>query len=98
LTPSPRGEQSLIVGVDFGTSATKVVWQDLSDNHFEMFRWNAAQGLAALLLPFTVVIRNDAVYFVLPQADAGEDDIRLSSIKLCVLYRSNPSICRCGNA
>ena len=99
LQPTPRGERTLIVGVDFGTSSTKVVWQDLSDNHFEMFSWNpGVQGLAALLLPSTVVIRNDAMYFGLSEADAGACDIRLSSIKLCVLCRSNPSICRCGNA
>jgi len=99
LQPTPRRERTLIVGVDFGTSSTKVIWQDLSDNHFEMFQWNpGTQDLAALLLPSTVVIRNDAMYFGLPEAEAGAGDIRLSSIKLCVLCRSNPSICRCGNA
>ena len=36
--PVPRGERTIIVGVDFGTSSTKVIWQDLSDNHFEIFR------------------------------------------------------------
>lgn len=98
LSPLPRGERTLIVGVDFGTSSTKVIWQDLSDNHFEMFQWNpAARGLAAYLLPSTVVIRGGAIYFGLSESDVCQDDIRLSSIKLCVLCRSNPSICRCRN-
>jgi len=35
--PVVRGERTLIVGVDFGTSSTKVIWQDLSDNKFEIF-------------------------------------------------------------
>ena len=94
----PRGERTLIVGVDFGTSSTKVIWQDLSDNHFEMFRWNAAtSGLTAFLLPSTVLIRGSAIHFGLPEGDVCKGDIRLSSIKLCVLCRSNSSICRCGN-
>jgi hypothetical protein len=89
----------LIVGVDFGTSSTKVIWQDLSDNHFEMFQWNqATRGLAGFLLPSTVVIRDGAIHFGLPEGDVCKGDVRLSSIKLCVLCRSNPSICRCGNS
>src|SRR5260370_41409328 len=68
LSPVPRGEHTLIVGVDFGTSSTKVIWQDLSDNHFEMFRWNPATlGLAAFLLPSTVVIRGGVIHFGLPE-------------------------------
>ena len=99
LPPSPRGERTLIVGVDFGTSSTKVIWQDLSDNHFEIFRWGATEkGLAALLLPSAIVIRGGAIHFGLPEGDVCEGDIRLSSIKLCVLCRSNPSICRCRSS
>src|SRR5690349_20012677 len=77
LQPTPRRERTLIVGVDFGTSSTKVIWQDLSDSHFEVFPWNAtAQGLAALLLPSTVVIRNDSMPFGLSESDAWDGDIR----------------------
>src|SRR5258708_2761044 len=64
LPTSSRGERNLIIGVDFGTSSTKVIWQDLSDNHFELFRWNAVTlGLTAFLLPSTVVIRGGAIHF-----------------------------------
>ena len=91
-------ERTLIVGVDFGTSSTKVIWQDLSDNHFEMFRWTpATQGLTAFLLPSTVVIRGGFLHFGLSQGDACEGDIQMSSIKLCLLCRTNHSICRCGS-
>jgi hypothetical protein len=94
-----RNERTLVVGVDFGTSSTKVIWQDLSDNHFEMFRWRpSAVGLEALLLPSAITIRSGAVHFGLPEVEAREGDIRLSSIKLCVLCRSNPAICHCGSA
>jgi hypothetical protein len=89
----------LIVGVDFGTSSTKVIWQDLSDNHFEMFRWDPAEkGLAALLLPSAIVIRNDAIHCGLEDRNTSEGDIRLSSIKLCVLCQSSPSICQCRSS
>ena len=99
LPPPRRGERTLIVGVDFGTSSTKVIWQDLSDNQFEMFPWNpATRGLSAYLLPSTVVIRAGAIHFGLSHGDVCQGEIRLSSIKLCVLCRSNPSICRCGNS
>lgn len=97
-TVRQRTERAIVVGVDFGTSSTKVIWQDLSDNHFEMFPWNPAMvGLAAFLLPSTLVIRGGVIQFGLPEGDVCKGDIRLASIKLCVLCRSNPSICRCGN-
>jgi hypothetical protein len=54
--------------------------------------------LPALLLPSAIVIRGGAIHFGLPEGDLCEGDIRLTSIKLCVLCRSNPSICRCGNS
>ncbi len=92
-------ERTLIVGVDFGTSSTKVIWQDLSDNHFEAFRWNPSEaGLAAMLLPSTIVVRNDGIHFGLSDVGAREGDIRLSSIKLCMLCRDNHAICRCGSS
>jgi len=88
----------VVVGVDFGTSTTKVVWQDLSDNHFETFLWNPGiLGISGLLLPSSVVIRNNAIHLAPAEDDTRGDDIRLSSIKMCVLCRSNPSICGCGN-
>ena len=97
--PVPRGERTIIVGVDFGTSSTKVIWQDLSDNHFEIFRWGAlADGLPPLLLTSAIVIRGSAIHFGVPERDVREGDIRLTSVKLCVLCRSNPSICRCGSS
>ena len=96
LPPTPRGERTLIVGVDFGTSSTKVVWQDLSDNRFEVLAWDTAdRGMASLLLPSSIVIRGGLIHFGLPERDVCDGDIRLSSIKLCVLCRSNPAICRC---
>lgn len=97
--PLPRGERTIIVGVDFGTSSTKVIWQDLSDNHFEIFRWGATgTGLPALLLSSAIVIRGSAIHFGVPDGDVREGDIRLTSVKLCVLCRSNPSICSCGSS
>jgi hypothetical protein len=99
LPPLRRGERTLIVGVDFGTSSTKVIWQDLSDNHFEVFNWSPSeQGLAALLLPSAITIRDGAIHFGLSDRETLEGDIRLPSIKLCVLCRSNPAICRCGSS
>lgn len=97
--PLSRGERSIIVGVDFGTSSTKVIWQDLSDNHFEIVRWDSAEeGLPASLLPSAMVIRGELLHFGLRDHELTDGDIRLSSVKLCVLCRSNPAICRCGNA
>src|SRR5271157_4629302 len=64
MLPLSRVERTLVVGVDFGTSSTKVIWQDLSDNHFEIFRWSRKEdGLRALMLPSAIVVRNDVLYF-----------------------------------
>jgi hypothetical protein len=98
MVSPPRRERSLIVGVDFGTSSTKVMWQDLSDNHFEVLRWGDAEdGEAAFLLPSAIVIRGGALHFGVAERDVCDDDIRLSSIKLCMLCRNNPAICRCAS-
>jgi hypothetical protein len=99
-TPAPsRSERTLIVGVDFGTSATKVIWQDLSDNRFEVFRWSGVSSSAgSFLFPSTVTFRAGRLHFGLQESEVLRDDIRLLSIKLCVLCRGLPSICRCGNA
>ena len=85
-----------MIGVDFGTSTTKVMWQDLSDNHFEAFQWQDAPG--SLLLPSTITLRSGHVYFGIPESGVREGDVWLHSIKLCVLCRRKPSICRCRNA
>ena len=46
--PRSRSERTFVIGVDYGTSPTKVIWQDLSDNHFEVFQWQpAVSGLAS---------------------------------------------------
>lgn len=100
--PSPRPrrtERTVVVGIDFGTSTTKVIWQDLNDNHFEVFRWRASQeGPSAFLLPSTILLRNGSIHFGMSGTEAREGDLWLNSIKLCVLCRRKPSICRCGNA
>jgi hypothetical protein len=94
-----RGERTLVVGVDFGTSATKVIWQDLSDNRFEVVRWSNASTVGeSIRFPSTVTFRAGNLHFGLPESNAVLGDIRLNSIKLCVLCRGIPSICRCQNA
>lgn len=95
--PLRRYERTLIVGVDFGTSSTKVVWQDLSENYFELFRWRPdLKGLESVLLPSTICVRDDALLF--GNSAPGKGDFWLPSIKLCMLCRRNPSVCRCDGS
>ena len=71
-----RYERTLIVGVDFGTSSTKVVWQDLSENYFELFRWRPdLKGLESVLLPSTRLHTGRARIF---------QDILSKSIQPCI--------------
>jgi len=94
----PLEERILVVGVDFGTSTTKVMWQDLSDNHFEVFRWNRKNGgQGSTLLPSTITFRGGTIRFGMADSDFVGGDIRLRSIKLCVLCEGRPENCRCGN-
>ncbi len=89
-------ERTLIVGVDFGTSSTKVIWQDLTDNTFEAFTWPGRQGPEeSLLLPSTVTLRDGVLHFGLSSAQTRVGDLWLHSIKLCLLCSHNASICRC---
>jgi hypothetical protein len=95
---APRRERQLIVGVDFGTSTTKVVWQDLSDNSFEAFKWCGQSGTeGSLLLPSTITLRGNELHFGIAGSEIGHGDIWLHSIKLCVLCTQNTKICRCKN-
>ncbi len=96
--PKTRSERTIVVGVDFGTSTTKVIWQDLSDNQFEVIRWQSSnEGLSSFLLPSTVLLRDGSLRFGISGTEAREGDVWLHSIKLCVLCRRRPAICRCGN-
>jgi hypothetical protein len=89
----------VVVGVDFGTSATKVIWQDLSDNHFEVIQWRpASEGLRSFLLPSTILLREDSIHFGISRPEVRVGDVWLHAIKLCVLCRRKPAICRCGSA
>lgn len=91
-------ERTVVVGVDFGTSTTKVIWQDLSTNEFELVQWFPESGLAGFLLPSNVTCRGGVLRYGTRDADGQADDVTVSSIKLCVLCRRNKSICSCGNA
>ncbi|MCS6806831.1 MAG: hypothetical protein NZ823_17025, partial [Blastocatellia bacterium] len=52
-------ERHIVVGVDFGTSTTKVIWQDLAEGRFEIMTWSSG-GIqsSTRLLPSTMVVRN----------------------------------------
>ena len=95
----PRMERTLVIGVDYGTSSTKVVWQDLSDNHFESLKWQSSdKGLRALLLPSTIIIRNGRLLFGLPDEGVREGDFQLPSIKICILCENKSSMCCCQSS
>lgn len=98
IVPKRPTERSIIIGVDFGTSTTKVIWQDLSDNHFETVRWHPdREGLGQWLLSSAVLLRNGAIYFGVPETEYEREDLCLRSLKLCLLCRRKRSVCRCGN-
>lgn len=95
--PRRRYERTLVVGVDFGTSSTKVAWQDLSENYFELFRWRAdLKGIQSVLLPSTICVRARTLLF--GNSGPNDGDLWLPSIKLCVLCSRNPLVCRCDGS
>ncbi len=98
IVPKKRAIRHIIIGVDFGTSTTKVIWQDLSDNHFEAVRWHPHKdGLEQWLLPSTVLLRYGTMHFGFPESERESDGICFRSLKLCLLCKRKPSVCRCGN-
>ena len=95
--PLRRDELNLVVGVDFGTSSTKVVWKNLREQYFELFRWRPElKGLDSALLPSTVSVRAGKILF--GNSDPGDGEVWLPSIKLCVLCSRNASVCRCDGS
>jgi hypothetical protein len=97
MRPIRRYQRTLVVGVDFGTSSTKVVWQNLSENYFELFRWRPdLRGLESVLFPSTVCVRAGTLVF--GDSAPADGDVWLPSIKLCVLCSRNASVCRCDSS
>jgi len=73
-TSRARGERTLIIGVDFGTNSTKVIWQDLSSNSFEVFQWlPQVSGVTSMLFPTTVTVRNGALHFGVAALNSGSE-------------------------
>lgn len=80
LSLSPQNETDLIIGLDFGTSATKVVIRDaLTGNVFPVVANPGANGLDRFLQA-SFVILNDGEYVL---AGKGErlDDLKLSLLE-----------------
>lgn len=101
-TPSPGPRRppravarNLIVGVDFGTSTTKVAWHDTTEDRFEVFRWGPEQaGIESALLPSLIAVRDQQIWFGHQAAELSNPDLRLPWIKICVLCERNQEICR----
>jgi hypothetical protein len=79
---SPAGQDALtevVLGIDFGTSSTKVVLRDTDRQTAYTVRFKTTSGNRALFLP-TVVFRNGN-NFSLTQPGTRIDDIKIRAIK-----------------
>jgi hypothetical protein len=96
----PAGvERTLVVGLDFGTSTTKVVIHDLTFDRYEALSWSTALDFGSFLLPSVVAIENGALLFGNQAAACSNPDRRFDWFKICTLCASDPAICRrCGGA
>jgi len=93
-----RRRRSIIVGLDFGTSSTKAVWHDTTANAYEPFRWSAG-GSQALFLPSLIGVYDNSVWYGHEAAGLPDGALRIPWIKICVLCRNKPKICRgCGHS
>ena len=92
--------RNLIIGIDFGTSTTKVVWHDTSNDDYEVMKWDSGrQGIDAALLPSELAVHDGRVYLGFDGARIPNPSLRIPWIKICVLCEVNPSVCRqCGHA
>lgn len=90
-----RTVRNLIVGIDFGTSTTKVVWHDTTASTFEVFRWQTeSAGIESALLPSRIALHDQEFWFGRKAADLPNADLSIPWIKICVLCEGNPAICR----
>lgn len=103
--PSPppvshnRRKRNLVIGLDFGTSTTKVVWRDLTSDRWGFMRWTGATRLPrAALLPSGLAVNDSELYMAVDVMAAPQGCLLLPWIKMCVLCRHNPTVCRRCNA
>ena len=92
-------ERTLVVGLDFGTSTTKVVIHDLTFERYEAMSWSSAPDFGSVLLPSAVAIKNDALLFGNEAVACSNPTKLFGWFKICTLCPSDPAICRrCGGA
>lgn len=83
------------VGLDFGTSSSKVIWRDVTGDRLTLLGFdNRATGYPAVCLPSSVKIAGDRILFG-SDAEANRDPGWLvRSLKVCVACRANAVSCR----
>ncbi len=100
-TPVRQKVKQIVLGLDFGTSGTKVVLRDLWSNRAEPVMFDgASRSPAGFILPSSIRIENGRLYF----ADTAEDHHRTGQLfrgfKMCMACEIGLNVCqisRCPN-
>ncbi|HWR34386.1 MAG TPA: hypothetical protein VN622_00775 [Clostridia bacterium] len=98
--PSARQvSKQVVIGLDFGTSGTKVVVRDLGPNIARpfLFEQKLTDG-PAYILPSVVFVRNERLYFGHIPAGGGSPSSTFRSFKICLVCEAGKISCRgCEN-
>jgi len=93
-----RGEQPkrlINVGLDFGTSSSKVIWRDVTGDRLTLLGFdNGASGYPPICMPSSVKIAGDSIFFGSDAEQNRELGWLVRSLKVCVACGAKAVSCR----
>ncbi len=94
FVPRRKQPKTVVVGIDFGTSGTKIVFGDTtSDRHYLVSFGESADGALPFILPSVVRLKGENLLF--HSDDSAEpSDLELRAFKVCLACQLELALCR----
>lgn len=93
-------EKLITVGIDFGTSRTKIVYRDVAENIVNIILFEDMRGNKVYFLPSLVSVKKGKLYFGYMAEEIDDPDYIFRSFKTCLACQGdsiNRNMCRKEN-
>jgi hypothetical protein len=90
-----QAKRLINVGLDFGTSSSKVIWRDVTGDRLTLLGFdNGTSGYPPICMPSSVKIAGDRIFFGSDAEENRDAGWLVRSLKVCVACRANAVSCR----